>query len=179
MRSKKGQIWVETTLYTLLGVVVIGIVLFFVTPKITETRDRILVEQTIESLSLFDRKINSALVASGNSREIEYNMKAGDFYVNTIDNKLVHVLSGLKGIYSEPGTPIRDGDLTILTTVGQNKNNVTLTLDYDTYIDITFGRQNDIEKHFTPSTTPYKFLVTSYIDSSGVEIEIQELTGTN
>ena len=61
MRNKKGQVWIETVLYTLIGISLIGLVLAFVTPKINEAKDRAVVEQTINSLSTFDEKMNAAL----------------------------------------------------------------------------------------------------------------------
>ena len=70
-KNKRGQIWVETVLYTLIGLTLIGIVLAIVTPKINESRDRIVVEQSIESLKIFDEKIKEVSEnAVGNTRVI-------------------------------------------------------------------------------------------------------------
>ena len=41
MKFHKGQVWVETVLYTLIGLALIGVVLAIITPKINETRDKI------------------------------------------------------------------------------------------------------------------------------------------
>ena len=45
----KGQIWVETVLYTLIALALIGITLAFVMPKINESKNNLIVEQTISS----------------------------------------------------------------------------------------------------------------------------------
>ena len=48
MLKKKGQIWVETVLYTLIGLALIGITLAIMMPKITQSREKVVVEQSIE-----------------------------------------------------------------------------------------------------------------------------------
>ena len=48
MNSRKGQIWIETVIYTLIGLALIGLVLAILTPKIKEFGDRQIIEQTIE-----------------------------------------------------------------------------------------------------------------------------------
>ena len=58
MMRKKGQIWIETVLYTLIGLSLIGLVLAFVTPKINEARDNLVIEQTKDVMKIFDDKIN-------------------------------------------------------------------------------------------------------------------------
>ena len=66
LRMERGQVWVETVLYTLIGLALIALVLAFVTPKINQSRDKIIVEQTINSLNEFDEKIGAVLSAPGN-----------------------------------------------------------------------------------------------------------------
>ena len=53
-KKNKGQIWIETVLYTLIGLVLIGVTLAIVMPKINAARDRILVEQTASSMGVID-----------------------------------------------------------------------------------------------------------------------------
>ena len=67
--EKKGQVWVETVIYTLIAFVMIGAVLAFVRPKIEEFQDKAVVEQTISALE----DINSVILAvvqggTGNKR---------------------------------------------------------------------------------------------------------------
>jgi hypothetical protein len=76
--SKRGQIWVETVIYTLIGLSLIGLVLAIVTPKINDYRDRTVIDQTIESLNLFDEKVGEVLGAPGNARVVEFRMKRGN-----------------------------------------------------------------------------------------------------
>jgi uncharacterized membrane-anchored protein YitT (DUF2179 family) len=39
MKERIGQIWIETVLYTLIGLALIGMVLAFIMPKINETKE--------------------------------------------------------------------------------------------------------------------------------------------
>ena len=68
----KSQIWVETVIYTLIGLVIIGILLSIVTPRIKEKQDEILIESSKEMLSNIDSTIEEVrYYGTGNSRPIE------------------------------------------------------------------------------------------------------------
>ena len=71
IRFRSAQVWIETVLYTLIGLALIGIVLTFVMPRINEAKDKIVVEQTIASLNAFDEKIQMTLQAPGSRRRVE------------------------------------------------------------------------------------------------------------
>ena len=45
--NTKGQIWIETVIYTLIIFVMIGLVLSFAKPKIEEMQDKAIIEQSI------------------------------------------------------------------------------------------------------------------------------------
>ena len=45
--NKRGQVWVETVIYTLIALVMIGLVLSFVQPKIMELQDKATLQQSI------------------------------------------------------------------------------------------------------------------------------------
>ena len=57
VKNKLGQIWVETVIYTLIGIAIIGIVLAIAQPKIEAKKDEVIIEQAIESLGNIDEKI--------------------------------------------------------------------------------------------------------------------------
>ena len=77
--KKRGQVWVETVLYTLIGLVLIGLVLAFASPRISEAKDRLVVEQSINSLNAFDEKVN---IDPGNVRRIDFTIKRGALYID-------------------------------------------------------------------------------------------------
>jgi type II secretory pathway pseudopilin PulG len=158
MMKKKGQVWVETVIYVLIGLALISLVLSFVMPRINQQRDKIIVDQTVVSLSKFDRKINEVINGGrDNKRIVDFSMKQGSFYINSEENEIVFVLEGLSKPYSEPGIEIPVGRVNVETTEGRKTSSVNLTLEY-------FGVNlvyDDVEqnKKFTPSSTPYRFSI--------------------
>ncbi|MBI2452540.1 hypothetical protein HYV50_05725 [Candidatus Pacearchaeota archaeon] len=178
-KNKIAQIWIETVLYTLIGLALIGIVLAVATPKITQSRDRILVEQTITSLNSLDGKINEVLDRGpGNVRRIpEFTMRRGEMYVNSSGDNIIFVLSDITK-YSEPGAQIKSGAVTLVTKEEKRKYSVILMLDYSGTANITFERK-DILKKFNPATTPYSLSMEN-LGSAGqgnVEVSISETSG--
>lgn len=163
--NSRGQIWIETVIYILIGLVLIALVLAFVVPKINEQRDRIMVEQTIVSLSILDDKINEVIDnGKNNKRIVEYTMRTGELYFNSIDNEINFILSDLTKPYSEPGIKIPVGRIIVESTEGKKTSSVNLTLQYPAGIDLKFDNQEIIKK-IDPSVTPYSFS----IENKGIE----------
>jgi len=173
---KKGQVWVETVLYTLIGLALIGLVLAFVTPRINEARDRITVDQTINSLNAVDEKINAVLDAPGNRRFVEFTMKRGEFFVSPENNEVRFVISDLVKPYSEVGKEINVGRITILSEEGQRANIVSLTLSYDRIADLKYAGEEN-ERKFTAASIPYRFSITNMgADGDFIRVNIEEST---
>ena len=164
----KGQVWIETVLYTLIGLALIGLVLGFVTPKINESKDRAVIEQTIESLRVFDEKIQRVLDAGqGNVRNIDFNIKRGELIIDGPGDKIEIVLKGLEEPYSEVGESVSIGKvINVSTEKEQKKYSVNLTLSYSS-IDIL----GDSVRKFSPVSVPYKFSVSNL---GGGQIDIRE-----
>ncbi len=157
MRIKRGQIWVETVIYTLIGLVLIGIVLALVTPKINELKDRAIIDQTIDALKVFDSKISEVVgEGSGNVRNIEFGIKKGSLTINSEENQISYKLEGSKVLYSEPGAETSIGRIKVLTEELAKDNIVTLTIDFD--FDLKLSGLED-SKTFTSAAVPYRFSV--------------------
>ena len=92
--EKKAQIWVETVIYTLIGLSLIGVAIALITPKINETRDNAIVEQSIGALSVFDREINDVLESGAdNLRVIEtFSLRRGKLTVDGVNEKVSLVI---------------------------------------------------------------------------------------
>lgn len=159
--KKRGQIWVETMLYTVIGLALIGIVLAIVTPKINESKDRLAVEQAIESLGAFENRINTVLdFGGGNQRAIlEFTMKRGELFIDVVDDKISFVIDDLNKPYSEPGQTLTRGRIEILSEKKQKTSNVSLTLDYSGIANLTYNDDNTILKKFSSASTPYSFRI--------------------
>lgn len=176
---KRGQVWIESVLYTMIGLALIGLVLAFVTPKITEAKDKLAVEQTINSLNDFDIKLNAVLEAPGNRRLIEFTMKRGEFFINPGEGKIVFVISDLKKPYSQPGVDVNVGRIVLRSEEEQKTSSVSLSLSYGGFTDLRYAGGTETKK-FTPSSIPYKFSITNEgdnDDNSLPEINIEEISG--
>ena len=160
--EKRGQVWIETVLYTLIGLALIGLALGFIMPKINESRDKILVEQAINSLSAFDEKVSEAVQrGSGNVRQAEFSMKKGEFNIDGASNEIRFVIDGLTKPYSQPGVEISVGRIKILSTVGPKTSSVFLRVPYSA--NLTYSGRDE-QKKFTAAAIPYKF----FIENKGV-----------
>lgn len=174
LRFNRGQIWIETVVYTLIGLALIGIVLAILTPKIKDFRDRAVIEQSIDSLNVLDSKINELLDAPGNKRKIELTIDKGKFIVNSLNDSVYFVIDQSSTRYSEPNVSLQIGRINITTEELNEKYKVTLEVNYR--YNITFEGTDSIEnKEFTPVSLPYKFFVENRgIVNSRVQIDVTE-----
>ena len=164
--KKSGQVWIETVLYTLIGLALMGTALGFIMPKINESRDKVSVEQAINSLSVLDEKIMQTVDGgAGNRREYDFTMKKGELFINSDNNNITFALSGFSKPYSEPDSKINMGRVSVITKQRQSGYAVYLTLGY--YANITYKWEEKNQK-FNPAATPYKFL----IENNGTAINI-------
>jgi type II secretory pathway pseudopilin PulG len=173
--KQKAQVWIETVLYTLIGLVLIGVVLSFVYPKINEARDNVLVEQAKNSLNALDEKINEVIQRGvGNSRETEFSMKKGELYINSSGDNIIFVLPELTKPVSEPGIEITEGRIKMISVKGQKTSTVYLRLNYP--IDLNYAGKNELKK-FSPAATPYKFFIENKGIANGTAlINIEEIS---
>lgn len=170
---KHGQVWIETVIYTLIGLSLIALVLALVTPRINEYKDRAVVEQTISALNGIDSEIQDALKAPGNVRTIEFSMKRGEFYIDSENDSLKFILEDSRVVYSEPGEPVSIGRVTVLTEGDKKPVKISLTLPYS--VDLVYSG----ESKFPSAATPYKFSFSNngFNSATGKEtVEIKELS---
>jgi len=172
---KKGQIWIETVIYTLIGLSMIGLVLAIVTPRVNEYRDRTIIDQTIESLNEFDKKINDVLSAPGNKRKVEFRMRRGDLYIDTENDKILYVLENSRSLYSEPGTTISIGRINVTTIESEKNYEITLVLGYDQNITFNNVDSSEVVK-LSAASIPYIFLIDNkgFQDPGVYQIDISE-----
>ena len=166
----KGQVWIETVLYTLIGLALIAMVLAFATPKINKTKDAAIVEQSIEAMQVFDDKVQEIIARGpGNVGTIQaFNLKRGEIVIDSEKDKIYLFIDGLTTLYSEPGVPIEYGRIIVTSQKGQKTNSINMTLDYN--VNITFGGADQLKK-ITASSVPYKFSIEN-IENKVVDIKI-------
>jgi hypothetical protein len=157
MKNKRGQIWIETAM-----------------PRISEARDKSIVEQTIQSMNVFDGKISEILdKGAGNTRYVDLLIKRGAFYVNSSANSLIFILTGLGKPYSEVGVNINVGQIDLITEKMQTDYKVILALNYSKQgINITYnGEEKEAKADIAP--TPHRFL----LENRGSEvIDVREVS---
>ncbi len=156
--SKKGQVWIETVIYTLIAFVLIGLVLSFARPKIEEIQDNTILQQSTEMLKYIDSIILSMGV-TGNQRVVELQIKEGELNIDGETDKIIFSLES-KGLYSEPGKNISDGSVTVLTEQKTGFNLVTLTTDYSRNYNLRYNG-NDEFKILSKASTSYKLLISN------------------
>ena len=165
-KSYRGQIWVETMVYTLIAFALMGLVLAFVKPKIQEAQDKGIIEQSIRILENMDFVIRT-LGGPGNQRVLEVGLNKGTLFIDGGSNTIYFKIES-KYVYSQPGEYVTVGSIIANTAKKGNINEVTLTQDYSGEYDIKL--QNlDTLKTLTKASTPYKIIIS---DNGGSVINI-------
>ncbi len=161
VRRKKGQIWVETVVYTLIGLAIIGLLLSIVKPAIDEKKDQILIESSLEMLEQIENEIEDVKYRGvGNSRIVSLKIEKGNLEINPVDDFLKFSMDS-RYEYSQPGQEVEMGKIKILTTEKTEKNYlIDLTLDYRGWADLTYNNQ-ETGKSFQPAKTPYSLTITN------------------
>src|SRR3989338_1101690 len=131
MMRRQGQIWIETVLYTIIGLAVIALVLSYVYPRIQSAQEKIIVEQTIEALNKLDYQITKVQeLGVGNQKIYSFAMKRGKLTIDAKEDVITFTITDLKSAYSEPGVEIQDGRVKLMTRTAKQGNTVILTLNY-------------------------------------------------
>jgi len=159
---KKGQIWIETVLYTLVGLAIIGTILAFVKPAIEEKRDSIALQQGVEILNEIDKNIEEIIYYGiGNSRAISINLRKGRLVIDSEEDAIKFEMES-KHMFSQPNTPVSIGKIKVLTEQKAKKLfNVEMKILYKiNEVNVTFNNQ-DTEKILQPSVALYRMIATN------------------
>lgn len=156
--NKRGQIWVETIIYTLIAFALIGLVMAFVKPKIEEIRDKNIIEQSISVLEDIDSIIKN-LGVPGNQRVIDLGISKGVLNIDGEKNMLFFEIES-KNTYSEPGEEIKIGNIIVFTEKKGKINEITLTRDYRGVYNITYQDRDELKK-ISKASTPYSLLLVN------------------
>ncbi len=155
-RSRLGQVWIETVIYTLIAFVLIGLVLSYAKPKIEEIQDRAIIEQSLSMLKQIDSTILT-MGETGNQRILEIGIKKGDLKIDAVNDDIIFELES-KNVYSEPGKNISDGSVVIFTEKRTGYSIVKLTLDYSANYNIRFEGKEEA-KTISKASTAYKLSI--------------------
>ncbi|MGD9275995.1 MAG: hypothetical protein PVJ67_02385 [Candidatus Pacearchaeota archaeon] len=153
---KRGQVWVETVIYTLIALIMIGTVISVVKPKIEAGRDQAVLDQSLGLMKTLDSVFKDLSQAPGNQRIIELGVKKGNFIIDAKSDKIIFEMES-KYQYSEPWVLI-DNDasgITFYTEKIGKINNVTLTKDYSDEYNLSYFAEDKL-KILSSSSNSYK-----------------------
>ncbi len=157
LKSKRSQIWVETAIYTLIGLAIIAIILTTATPQIEKIKDKAIVEQTISAMNVLDNKISEVEQSAENIRIIDFKIAKGRLEINSANDSIKYILEGTKLELSEPGEEIKQGNIVLKTEKKFSKFEISLTMKYDN-LNLTYNNKDEM-KILQAGATPYKIVV--------------------
>ena len=174
MVNHKGQIWIETVIYILIALVMIGAVLAFVNPKIKEIQDKLTIDKTVEMLEELDSKISEVGGSIGNQRIINLDIKKGELQINS--DSIIYELKESNVEYSQPvddagGDFTNMGKVWVQTLKNNDLYDITLRLDIDEDLSYFEGDNEVGVGILTRSSSAYKLSILN----NGDEIEINLL----
>lgn len=173
VRGARGQIWVETVIYTLIGLAIIGMVLAGALPKINAKKDEMTIDRSIEAIGNIDDKIYEVQRAAGNRRVINLDVKKGSFIVNPAEDSISWILDS-SFAYSEVGTTIPFGNMNV-TTTGNGDYKIELKIGYK--MNLTYDGDGIKEKQFNVAPIPYKIIIENKgkDDDGNILIDLSEI----
>lgn len=139
--KKKGDIWISAVLYMALGIIVLTIVLAAGLPVVNKMKDRQTLVQTKNLMSELDKNIRTVYNEGPSSkRTLDIKIGRGEFEIFEDEDQINWTLK-TSVLLSEPGIPITEGNLIILTKEeaisGDYK--VTISLNYAENININYS----------------------------------------
>lgn len=166
-RDKKAQVWVETVIYTLVGLAILGILIVSVRPKIKQMQDESLIEQAMDSLLKINSKIYEASSTKGTRTRFDLKIGGGKFVIDGINDKIYWGIdSSLQ--YSEENIPIDVGIIKV-TTTADDPWYIEMDLFYN--FDIKFNGIDET-KEFYEGTTPYSVTIENLGAGSSSKITL-------
>ena len=164
LNSKHSQIWVETAVYTLIGLTLIAIIIAMANPQIQKIKDKAIIEQTISAMNILDEKILEVQQSEGRVGKVVFKIAKGRLEINSNDNLIQYIFEDTKLELSEPGVEIKQGNIILKTEKSGARFNIILLMRYN--IDIT-NKNNEEIKLLQEGATPYNILIENKGSSLG------------
>lgn len=161
MIKNKSQIWIETAIYTLIGLTIIAIVLSIAAPQIEKIKEKIIIKQTITALDELNNEIQKVGENAGTIKIVLFKITKGKLEIKSNENKITYSLVNTNLEFSEEGQKIKEGDLTFYTEKQGRRFNVFLELGYEN-LNITFNGREEIK---TLSQGTYKIQLKNVGDN--------------
>ena len=153
--KRRGQVWIESVIYTLIGLAIIGLVLAIVMPKINQKRDETHVQNSIGSLEDIGDMVYGVQGSIGNRRKVEVEVTKGKMLIDMDADKISWVIP-VSYKYSEENLNISRGEIDIITTKADPWQ-VEISMSY--LVDLQYEGQIEGVKEFSVAPQPYVFLL--------------------
>ena len=168
-KSKHSQIWVETAVYTLIGLSLIAVIITMANPQIQKIKDKTIIEQTLSAMNVLDDKILEVQQSEGRIGKVVFKIAKGRLEINSEDNSIKYVFEDTKLELSEPGVEIKQGNIILKTEKSGARFNIILLMRYN--LDLT-NKNNEHTKILQEGATPYNIL----IENKGSSIDPEATT---
>ena len=158
-RKKNAQVWVETVVYTLIGLTIIAIILAMAMPQIDKMKDKAIIEQTVVALNNLDTKISEVGQTSGSAGVAYLKISKGKLEINSTGNSIKYILEDTKLEGSEPGVEITQTPIILLTEKMASRFKISLTMNYNNLNITNEGDDETGIKTLHAGATPYKISI--------------------
>ncbi len=168
--QKKAQVWVETAIYTLIGLTIIAIVLSVATPQIEKAKERSIISQTEDALNILNNEIREVEQTGGSVKIVNFKITKGKLEIRpskdktNIESNTTYSLENTKLEFSEEGQEIKVGELSFNTKKSGRSFDVSLTLPHEG-LYITFNEKSKL-KTLHASPTPYNIKIKNVGDNA-------------
>jgi len=164
--NRSAQVWIETVIYTLIGLAIIGVLLSIVKPAIDEKKDQILIDKSLTMIETIHSKVEEVIhYGTGNSRLVEIQLTKGRIEVKPADNSIEFYMDSTY-MYSELGQNVSVGKVVATTAKKGKVYEVKLILSYNDLV-LTWNGKNATQV-FQPSPGPYKITITNNGTTNGI-----------
>lgn len=156
-KNKVAQVWVETAIYTLIGLTIIAILLAVATPQIDKIKDQGVIDQTLTALDELDDKISETEQTPGSIRIVDLRLVRGRLEINSSNDSITYILENTRLELSEPGELIQEGDIYLKTEEYGSRFNIRLLVDYGR-VNLTY-EGDEKSKILHGGTSPHKLQI--------------------
>jgi hypothetical protein len=169
--NRKAQVWVETAIYTLIGLTIMAIVLSMAYPQIEIIKDKNVVKQTRIALEELDSKIIDVAQTEGTKGQIFFKVGKGRLEINSTDNSIKYILEYSSYEMTEPNQTLEDGNFLLETQQYGSKFEITVIRKYDN-LNFTFNNKTDLGI-LHAGATPYTLSIENiYVDDVNAPTKI-------
>lgn len=170
---KRGQVWVETVVYTLVGLAIISLLLATTKPRIDEIKDKSLIEQSIEGLNTIQEKVLEISRGTGSRQILGLEITKGTLYIDAKNNSIYWIME-TSYLYSEPGESVMVGNINITLTEEGEQRTIRLERKFDSF-DLKFSGKDEV-KSFEKSSAQYKISLENTGQEKGeIKINFEEV----